>query len=205
MNPRSPPARPHIGINLASFQATDWAEDDAWDSTSDSESPRQSALHSPWGGGRRNVPLAAPKLVARKSSNSSSSTLAFSYTHLQAPNPGSYPPRAEVADSNSPKNGWTIVRTARSRATSDSQPVQGSGGKELAGEPDVNAGDIDVEGDMILGDLEAELTVDARVTTVQPASPSRFDACASSIRSDADDIVTGGYSSHPVFKLLSDN
>lgn len=94
------------------------------------------------------------------------------------------------------------MRTARSRATSDSQPSQGSG-KGLAGEPDVNAGDIDVEGDMILGDLEAEITVDARVTTVPSASPSRFDACASSIRSDADDIVTGvAISLIPVFKLF---
>jgi len=91
------------------------------------------------------------------------------------------------------------VRTARSRDTSDSQPDQGSGGKELAGEPDVNAGDIDLEGDMILGDLEAEITVDAQVTTVPSTSPPRFDACASSIRSDAEDIVTGGYFSHPVF------
>lgn len=185
MNPRSPPARPHIGIHLSSFQTTDWAEDDAWDSTSDSESPRHSSLHNAWG--KRNPPtITAPKAVPnRTSSNSSSSTLAFSYTHLQAPNPGSYPPKGEPGGSNSPKNGWTIVRTVPDQ--NNLRPSE----KDPVLEPDLHAGDLEVEGDMILGDLEPEMTVSVPVVPIQP-QPT-YNIGAASIRSDVHEIATGGY------------
>ncbi|KAG9316616.1 hypothetical protein JVU11DRAFT_2670 [Chiua virens] len=50
MAARPPPARPHIGIH-PSFNASsnmDWAEDDVWDSASDSESPRHSTIAHSW-------------------------------------------------------------------------------------------------------------------------------------------------------------
>ena len=199
MNPRPPPARPHIGFHLSSFQTADWAEDDVWDSTSDSESPRQSTLHNSWGN-RRPPSVTAPKAVPnRTASNSSSSTLAFSYTHLQAPNPGSYPPQREVGDPNSPKNGWTIVRTVRDRNNDDVPPNIEPGEKIPALEPDLIAGDIEVEGDMILGDLEPEMAVsDAQMPIVSLQPQLKYNTGADSIRSDIDDIV-GGSSSFPGF------
>ncbi|KAM6502076.1 Rab-GTPase-TBC domain containing protein [Amanita muscaria] len=61
-------------------QSLDWGEDDAWDSASDSESPRHSTLANLWG-----------------------------YTHVHPPNPtSSYPSTPE--GSLGLKNGWTIVR-----------------------------------------------------------------------------------------------
>jgi len=191
MNARPPPARPHIGIHLSSFQNTDWAEDDAWDSTSDSESPRQSTLHT-----RRNPPpVTAPKAVPdRTSSNSSSSTLAFSYTHLQAPSPGSYPPKEVVGGSNSPKNGWTIVRTVRDQNSNGILLNKESGEKDPVLEPELNAGDVELEGDMILGDLEPEMTLsEVRMPIVHLQPQPKYNAGADSIRRDADAIVTGGY------------
>ncbi len=192
MNPRSPPARPHIGFHSSLQMAAGWAEDDAWDSTSDSESPRQSTLQNSWV--RRN---AVPKTVPmRTPSNSSSSTLALSYTHIQAPNPGSYPPRGEATTSNSPKNGWTIVRTSRSKDSSDLRVDQGSGGRAL--EPEINVGDADVEGDMILGDLEPEVVgADIRAPPVPVMKSSRFNPCVNAIRGDVEEILAGIYFSLP--------
>ncbi|KAF8813853.1 RabGAP/TBC, partial [Phlegmacium glaucopus] len=182
MNPRSPPARPHIGIHPSRFStATEWAEDDAWDSTSDSESPRQSTLNSSWS---RPSVSTAPKKVQRTSS-SSSSTLAFSYTHLNAPNPGSYPPKPDLTAPETPKNGWTIVRTSHSKKGSESKINVKTG---TGFEQDGDSKDVDVEGDMILGDLETETnTTDMSASTASHASHSMNGE--GSIRQDIDDIV----------------
>ena len=182
MNPRSPPARPHIGIHLSHFSnTTEWGEDDAWDSTSDSESPRQSTLNN------RPFPSSAPKKVSRTSS--SSSTLAFSYTHLNAPNPSSYPPKSESPEA--PKNGWTIVRTSHNKKGSESKMNLKA---DTGFGQDGDSRDVDVEGDMILGDLEAEMTVtDLDVSTASLASHSKAKDNEGNIRQDIDDIINGIY------------
>ncbi|KAF9478813.1 RabGAP/TBC [Pholiota conissans] len=187
MKPRSPPARPHIGINLSHFSSTaEWGEDDAWDSTSDSESPRQSTLNTSWSRPSASTSSAtAPKVVPRRTSNaSSSSTLAFSYTHLQAP--GSYPPK-ELASVEAPKNGWTIVRTSHSRQGSQSQLDVGSENK-VSGFTEYS-GDADVEGDMILGDLEPETNAPNTAASGISLTPNHKPKPDVSFRPDIDDIV----------------
>ncbi|KAF8973063.1 rab-GTPase-TBC domain-containing protein [Flammula alnicola] len=179
MNPRSPPARPHIGIHLSHFSSTaEWGEDDAWDSTSDSESPRQSTLTTSWNRPSTSSSITVPKTVPRASTNSSSSTLAFSYTHLQAPS--SYPPKSELPSTETPKNGWTIVRTSHSRQGSQSRLDNRYEQKDVDFEGD--SGDVDVEGDMILGDLEPEAnSTDANASGAPPASHSKAKHNASSL------------------------
>lgn len=202
MNPRSPPARPHIGINLSHFSTTaEWGEDDAWDSTSDSESPRQSTLNTSWSRpSASGSSSTAPKTVPRRTSNaSSSSTLAFSYTHLQAP--GSYP-KQELASVEPPKNGWTIVRTSHSRQGSQNRLDVGSehNDPEFGGE----SGDVDVEGDMILGDLEPDThATNTNTSGGSSTSNSKPKANMASFRPDIDDIVNGMYACSPFFPRSS--
>ena len=185
MNPRSPPTRPHIGINLSHFSTkttNEWGEDDAWDSTSDSESPRQSTLTSSW---NRSSISSAPKRVPRTPSPSSSN-LAFSYTHVNAPNPSSYPPKPELIAPQAAKNGWTIVRTSHSNDSKINQRT------DTGLEQDGDSRDVDVEGDMILGDLEAEMSatdMNASVTSLASNSKPRHNERA--IRQDISDIVNG--------------
>ena len=186
MNPRSPPARPHIGLHLSHFSTkttNEWVEDDAWDSTSDSESPRQSTLTSSW---TPSSVLSAPKRVPRTSSSPSSSNLAFSYTHVNAPNPSSYPPKPELMSPQAPKNGWTIVRTSH-----DQKESKINARTDTEFEQD-DSRDVDVEGDMILGDLESETsTTDMDASLVSLASHSKPKKSAGAIRQDIDDIVNG--------------
>ena len=187
MNPRSPPARPHIGLHLSHFSTkttNEWGEDDAWDSTSDSESPRQSTLTSSWT--RSSVP-SAPKKVPRTPSSSSSSNLAFSYTHVNAPNPSSYPPKPELLAPQAPKNGWTIVRTSHNQKESKINLRADTGFEQ-----DGDSRDVDVEGDMILGDLESETSAtDMDTSIVSFTSHSKPKDNAGTIRRDIDDIVNG--------------
>lgn len=191
MNPRSPPARPHIGIHLSHFSTTatnEWGEDDAWDSTSDSESPRQSTLTSSW---NRSSISSAPKKVPRTPSSPSSSNLAFSYTHVNAPNPSSYPPKPDLMAPQAPKNGWTIVRTSHNKNDSESIINQRT---DTGFEQDGDSKDVDVEGDMILGDLEAEMSAtdtDASIASLTSNSKPRYNERA--IRQDIGDIVNGIY------------
>ncbi|EGO00108.1 hypothetical protein SERLA73DRAFT_180542 [Serpula lacrymans var. lacrymans S7.3] len=183
MTARPPPARPHVALN-PSFNVrntADWAEDDAWDSGSDAESPRQSTLSRSWrlspATSKRtpSSPIAAPKPVPRMSSNSSSSGLASSYTHLNPPSPSSYPPRSE--STQSPKNGlgWTIVRK-----TSD--PREHVNIRDQSKDEDAH-GDVDLDGDMVVGDLEPD------VVEQEPGRKSRSDSERGSIKCDAGDIV----------------
>ncbi|KAF9050112.1 rab-GTPase-TBC domain-containing protein [Panaeolus papilionaceus] len=191
MNPRPPPTRPHIGIHLSHFSAaTEWADDDAWDSTSDSEEPRQSTLNTSWGGKTTSTSsTVAPKKIAKPPSNSSSSTLAFSYTHVHAPNPSSYPPKHELAGPDAPKNGWTIVRTSHSRQGSQTDLDNVNDSKDSDFDR-VEAADDDLEGDMILGDLEPETTAtDTSASIISMSSVSKSISNVSSLRSDADEIV----------------
>ncbi|KAG6920259.1 hypothetical protein DXG01_005028 [Tephrocybe rancida] len=179
MAARSPPARPHIGIRpsnhfVAPRGAGDWGEDDAWDSGSDSESPRQSSLTKSW-----NRSPSAPRPVPRASSNSSSSTLAFSYTHVSAPNPSSYRENAAME----PKGGWTMVKTTSGRKHGNNDDVPA----EDSFDQTEGQGDADVEGDMILGDLEAEASQDPASSTSSPHAKAKHGQGL--IREDVDDIV----------------
>ncbi|KAJ7079076.1 rab-GTPase-TBC domain-containing protein [Mycena belliarum] len=163
MSARPPPARPHnvLGSSTLYTGRADWAEDDAWDSASDNEddSPRPSN-NSPRPSSSR-VQVPRPNYPS-----SSSSTLAFSYTHVSAPNPSSYPPR-DVPQ----KNGWTIVKTK--------QPDN----------PDPDPGppaDADVEGDMILGDLEPDAM---EAMDIIPPLHAKSRVAQGIVRDDVDAIV----------------
>ncbi|KIJ67778.1 hypothetical protein HYDPIDRAFT_83427 [Hydnomerulius pinastri MD-312] len=178
MAARPPPARPHIGLH-PSFNAkanTDWGEDDAWDSTSDSESPRQSTIARSWRqtsntqAKRQPSPVTAPKPVPRTSTNSSSSTLALSYTHLNAPSPSSYPPKTESGQPA--KGGWTMVRKSSTSQNS-------TDGKALSKFDDPHT-DADLDGDMVVGDFEPE----TEAATGNKARPEQ-----GSIKSDAEELV----------------
>ncbi|KAG1746131.1 rab-GTPase-TBC domain-containing protein [Suillus lakei] len=180
MAAKPPPARPHIGLH-SSFNAranTDWGEDDVWDSGSDSESPRQSTISNSWrlppspsSHRRQSSPITAPKPVPRASSNSSSSNVSFSYTHLSAPSPGSYPSNVDTAQPA--KGGWTMVRK--------SGTSQDALGAKLPKDVDPN-GDADVDSDMVVGDLEPEMEQAAGTRT--KAKPDQ-----GSIKSDAIELV----------------
>jgi hypothetical protein len=110
-----------------------------------------------------------------------------------------------------PKNGWTIVRTSHNKKDSESEINQRTDtGFDQYGK-DVDAGfeqdgkDVDVEGDMILGDLEAEMNatdMDASIASLTSNSKPRHNERA--IRQDISDIVNGILSSinqflHPTF------
>ncbi|KAF9807571.1 hypothetical protein IEO21_08154 [Rhodonia placenta] len=175
MAARPPPARPHIGLNpshrFSSYVTPDWAEDDAWDSASDSESPNASSWHqssSKQGGSSSGT---APKPVPRPKLNTSSSTLAFSYTHVSHPSPSSYPSRQEV---QLPKNGWTIVRKSTDqRASIDARETERAVGSAYD----------DADGDMVVGDLEPEV---GQPDAAPHAKPRRDKG---SVRDDVEEIV----------------
>lgn len=176
--PIPPPARPHIGLNphFSSFGTSEWAEEDAWDSGSDSESPNQTSGSSSW-----NKPVnkhsSAPKPVPKPARNSSTSTLALSYTHVQAPSPSSYPPRPEALQPQSSKNGWTLVTKSVERR--DSQDSKREEQRDL--DPDV--------------DPESIETTSAGVASVDdlvdppPSQKPRQDR--GSVRDEIDKIVNG--------------
>jgi len=180
MAARPPPARPHIGFStsgrLSSYSTSEWVDDDAWDSGSDSESPNKPGWKQP--PTSKQASSSSPKPVPKTGqNNSSSSTLASSYTHLHAPSPSSYPPRTEQAQAA--KNAWTIVRTS-----ADDQ----LGGADHYGPANTGEGVADVEmdgSDLILGDMDPEVAE-------QPAAPpSKPRQDQGSIRDDVDEIVNG--------------
>ncbi|KAJ6587185.1 rab-GTPase-TBC domain-containing protein [Mycena vulgaris] len=163
MSARPPPARPHTAIHPSTYNSrADWAEDDAWDSASDNEDESPKASTS-----RVQVPVPRPQ------TSSSSSTLAFSYTHVSAPNPSSYPPR-EIPQ----KNGWTIVKTKADAAAESPPPQEDT--------RDGRSGDADVEGDMILGDLEPDAM---EAMDIIPPLHSKPKTDQGLIRDDVDAIV----------------
>lgn len=185
MTARPPPARPHIGLNPSNHFArvnADWAEDDAWDSASDNENPRQSVISNPW---------VRSTAVSRSSSNrpdnSSSSTLGSSFTHLNAPNPGSYPPQVSRSDDRpSSKDGWMIVnksdRPTSVTHTNSRSVVLGDGSSFEMTHGSV--GDVDVEGDMIMGEMEPEGSL-----PLQSVARSRQPTDVNFVREDAGAIV----------------
>ncbi|KAI0254043.1 rab-GTPase-TBC domain-containing protein [Lactifluus subvellereus] len=184
MAARPPPTRPHIGLNPSShfsYSITEWGEDDAWDSASDSESASNSQstwLRSPQPApSRPSGATSAPKPVPRKSQNSSTSTLALSYTHVSAPSPGSYPSHTDPIPPPA-KNGWTIV-----------QKESGDGVRiDDRTEPhDVPGPDREGEGDnddMLFEDLQAEF-IDMPIAAT---AKSRLEAAC--VRQDAAEIAS---------------
>lgn len=179
MSARPPPARPHIALNpssrFGSYSISDsWGEDDAWDSGSDEESSSTPGWKQP--GGRPGAASTAPKPVPKPKSNRSSSTIASSYTHIDAPS--SYPPRGE--DMQPPaKQGWTIVRTAGQRASLDRHDSGGLRSEAHA--------DPEVEGDLILGDMDSE-----DMPIEQPAGAhTKAKHGQGTVREDIDEIVKG--------------
>ncbi|KAI0355729.1 RabGAP/TBC [Trametes cingulata] len=173
MTARPPPARPHIGLNptnkFSSYSLNDWGEDDAWDSASDSESTSKPDFKR--SNARASSSSTAPKPVPRPTLNNSSSTLAFSYTHVHAPS--SYPPKGEQQAPPS-KNGWTIVRKSTDRGSLDSRE---------SGPQASTAGYDELEADMVIGDMESEVE---DPTTAQHSKP-RYDQGI--LREDAEEIV----------------
>ncbi|KAL1736123.1 rab-GTPase-TBC domain-containing protein [Schizophyllum commune] len=178
MTARPPPARPHLALHASDFgrTPTDWAEDDAWDSASDDGNDRQPAASDTWPRAESSAPKPVPTRTTTSEKSSSSSTLAFSYTHVSAPNPSSYPPRGEQAAPPA-RNGWTIVHTERSDA--DDIPE----GREHHAS---RAGDVDVEGDMILGEMDPD---PACGTSEGPTQVADEKTGKAAIREDAEAVA----------------
>lgn len=176
MAARPPPARPHIGIH-PSFNAksnTDWAEDDVWDSASDSESPRHSTIAHAWrysSNTQSKRQPSLPKPVPKPPTNSSSSTLAQSYTHLNPPSPSSYPPKSESGQPPSAKGGWTMVmKSSVSQSSMD-------------GTTSNLHRDADVDGDMVVGDLDPEV--------VESGTADKIRQERGSVKPDVENIMNG--------------
>lgn len=75
-----------------------------------------------------------------------------------------------------------------SRQGSESRPDEGPGQKSI--ESEGGSGDLDVEGDMILGDLEPETSL-AKSSSLGSSSSSKSNPATTSYRPDIDEIVTG--------------
>lgn len=184
---RPPPARPHIGINpptrFSSYQTAEWAEDDAWDSASDSESPPQKAPQSKRSTsvGKSSVDQTTSATSARpvprptRDRTPSTSSLAFSYTHVSAPSPSSsYSPRPDHL--HSPKTSWTIV--SRSLESEAVRELEVKGDSNNAASSSV---DLDID-DIVIGDMDAE---------VGDSKSGKFDAGKDIVRDDTEEVVQG--------------
>jgi hypothetical protein len=216
MAARPPPTRPHINLNPPShfsYSITEWGEDDAWDSTSDSESasntqpvwgrslnqpghPRPLGVTSTSTSTSTSVPKPVP--VPRKSQNSSSSTLAFSYTHVSAPSPTGSSPYPSHVDSIPPttmKNGWTIVQ----KAGEDGRDGAGAGAAlpPPGSQHHVSGAADEADNDMTFEDLGDELFVD------MPVVP-KVRLGAACVRQDAAEIANGAWPvSQPFFWIYT--
>jgi hypothetical protein len=177
MAARPHPSRPnhHTRMQPTHFLSRsmmEWGEDDAWDSASDDESSNpEPPIRT-----LSNSTSSAPKSVSNLTRSASSSTLDSSFTHLNPPNSTSYPPKPQ--NTQPAKNGWTIVRKSHRESIDERR------GKKL--EEDDNA-DLDVEGDMVLGDLEPDGA--EPVVNVKPRQDH------GSVRDDVDEIINGNSNS----------
>ncbi|KAL5485102.1 GYP1 [Sanghuangporus weigelae] len=180
--PRMPPTRPHIGINgpsrFSSYTSVEWAEDDPWDSASDSESSSQK-LHI---GARSNsiskVTLDATsttaKAVPKPKRSPSASSLTFSYTHVNAPSPSSYSPRPETLHTH--KQSWTMVNKPSENG------LQTTRHESIGGTLGRTSEEFEIE-DIELGDTDAE----GHTAKVRRGSEN--------VRNDAEEIVQDPFSS----------
>lgn len=185
MTARPPPARPHIGLNPSTYLSYSWAEEDAWDSGSDSESPSTNTqAGAAWArSSTASTTATSPKAVnvPRPSRNSSSSTLAFSYTHVTAPS--SYPPKSDQESSTAKpsKNGWTLVQKSGEQSSRPSVESKESGHLSKSQEGDVEEVH-DVDGEMVVGDMDSDFAEPFATMKAMPIS---------TVREDADEIVNG--------------
>lgn len=170
---RPPPTRPHIGINtptrFSSYASVEWAEDDAWDSASDSESSSQRPPVGTSPNSRTKViteSSTAARPVPRPKRSPSQSSLTFSYTHVNAPSPSSYSPKPENLHSH--KQSWTIV----------SKPAEH--GLQMTKEETIGE-EFDLE-DVDAADTDTEISA-TRLSKERNGSET--------VRSDADEVVQG--------------
>lgn len=123
--------------------------------------------------------------VPKPKSNRSTSTIASSYTHVDAPSPSSYPPRTDdIQPPPTRQAGWTIVRTSSKGRTSVDRLNAGDKTSEAHADPEV-------EGDLILGDLDPEEPAVEHSTTMVPTAKPKLGQGSDSIREDIDEIVKG--------------
>jgi len=180
MSARPPPARPHIGLNphLSSFGTSEWVEDDAWDSASDSESPQ---LNQSWNTSRQQstAPKNVPGTVAR-SSSSSSSNLASSYTHIHAPNPSSYTQKPDLPPLN--KGGWTLVKASGDTPSKDLKD------SDIDHDTLAASTTSEVADELVVGDFDDPVVLHGPSLK---ASGSR-----ASVRDEVDEVVTGALDNH---------
>lgn len=194
MSARPPPARPHIGLNphLPSFGTpSDWVEDDAWDSASDSESPH---LNKSWKTNRQqsSTPKNVPGKVAR-SSSSSSSNLASSYTHIHAPNPSSYSPKPDIPPLN--KGGWTLVKTSGDK--DQKSPLKDLKDSDNDHDTLTASTTSEVVDELVVGDFDDSGIYHGPCLKVKESR--------SSVRKQVDDIVVGTFEDPGLNTALSSN
>ena len=196
MSARPPPARPHIGLNprISSFgTSSEWVEEDAWDSASDSESPQ---LNKSWNTSRQQstAPKNVPGKIAR-SSSSSSSNLASSYTHINAPNPSSYPSKLDLPPP--PKGGgWTLVKT--SDDTDQKSPLRDLKDSDIDHDTLAASTTSEVAEELVVGDFDDP--------DVLQGQSLRAKESQSTVRDQVDEIVAGlpgNRVSNPVFSDMT--
>lgn len=178
---RPPPARPHIGLNppsrFSSYASVEWAEDDAWDSASDSETTAQKTPHASKTIDSSKISFdssSTVKQIPKPRKSPSSNSLTFSYTHVNAPSPSSYSPKPDHLHSH--KTSWAMVNKSPngSRQITDSDPGESD-------ELHRNNEDFDFE-DIDVNDTDAESS---------STRPLRDRGAAVYVKGDAEDIVQG--------------
>ena len=187
MTARPPPARPHIGLNPAtstrfsSYATVEWAEDDAWDSASDSESaiPSSSAKQTPARAATADFSIPA-RHAPKQTRSPSAGSIAFSYTHVSAPSPGSYTDNSVISNAqDSPsKASWAMVN--RLAQQQNGIPQLGNEGSSRS----TSLAEEFVVEDVIVSDMEG-MGLDTK--------SSKPRAGRESVKLDAQDIVQGAW------------
>ncbi|KAF6760311.1 tbc1 domain family protein [Ephemerocybe angulata] len=202
---------------MGSYMDASWAEDDAWDSASDSESPkRPSTLTTTLSSGPISVVRAASSSSTAHSTGGSGhstpythrlltilrllSNLAFSYTHLNAPDPSSYPPKRELLmasekpDTEDTSDGIPMTNATSTAASVTSQKgdwtiVQTEDPQREGRYPEEDS-DIMIVGDMEGLDLSGSLlSIDESIIAENRFKSKERNEAIQKIRKDALEIV----------------
>lgn len=199
MSARPPPARRHISsLNPAhlSYSIAEWGDDDAWDSGSDDEDKQQTSwARTPVPNSASSARSTAPKPVPRPQSQSppDQSTLAFSFTHVTAPSPGSYPPSTGVvsASTSAPSEAAHSVSSGSGVAATPPRDWTFVGKDEAK----TGAGGREGDDEMVVGELEPDSSAvsladsDADFVDMPIAPKSRPDLGV--VKPDAEEIARG--------------